>query len=97
VRRKAIAYETHRNVYASPSTARSYIDQLKSEGLQIPEIQGMNDQQAAVQFEKWHMEWISRKRGAENNSANAEVYWFRDEFDHLPGLRDYLRDNVEVK
>ena len=97
VRRKAIAYETHRNVYANPATARSYIDQLAREGLAIPEIEGMNDQQAAVQFEKWHMEWISRKRGAENGAPNAEVYWFRDEFDHLPGLSDYLRANAEPK
>ncbi|MCB9383305.1 MAG: PIG-L family deacetylase [Bryobacterales bacterium] len=97
VRRKALAFETHRNVYAHPSTARAYIAALADEGLVVPEIEGMNDQQAAVQFEKWFMEWISRKRGEENGADNAEVYWFRDEFDHLPGLRDYLRANVEPK
>jgi LmbE family N-acetylglucosaminyl deacetylase len=95
VRRKALAYQTHRNVYANPASARSYIEQLKAEGLYLPEIEGMNEQQAAVQFEEWHMEWISRRRGAENGAENAEVYWFRDEFDYLPGLRDYLRANVE--
>jgi hypothetical protein len=27
----------------------------------------------------------------------AEVYWFRDEFDYLPGLQSYLRGNVVTK
>ena len=94
VRRKALAYHTHRNVYAKPANARRYIEQLESEGLYLPEIGGLNDQQAAVKFEQWHMEWISRKRGRENGAENAEIYWFRDEYDHLPGLQDYLRENV---
>jgi LmbE family N-acetylglucosaminyl deacetylase len=95
VRRKALAYQTHRNVYANPAAARSYIEQLKGEGLYLPEVEGLNDQQAAARFEEWHMEWISRGRGEENGAENAEVYWFRDEFDHLPGLRDYLHNNAE--
>jgi hypothetical protein len=43
------------------------------------------------------MDWISRKRGRENNTRYAEVYWFRDEFDHLPGLKTYLKEKVASK
>jgi hypothetical protein len=39
------------------------------------------------------MDWISRKRGSENGIRYAEVYWFRDEFDYLPGLKDYIAAN----
>jgi LmbE family N-acetylglucosaminyl deacetylase len=94
VRRKQKAYSTHRNVYANPATARSVRRQLAGEKLVVPEIEGLSDQAAAVLFEEWHMDWISRKRGAENGVRYAEVYWFRDEFDHLPGLKDYIRENA---
>jgi LmbE family N-acetylglucosaminyl deacetylase len=94
VRRKEKAYSTHRNVYAKPATARSVRAQLANEKLVVPEIDGLSDQAAAVQFEEWHMDWISRKRGAENGVRYAEVYWFRDEFDYLPGLKEYIRQNA---
>jgi LmbE family N-acetylglucosaminyl deacetylase len=94
VRRKALAYDTHRNVYANPATARAYLAALREEGLVVPQAEGLNDQHAAAMFERWHMEWISRVRGKENGVEYAEVYWFRDEFDHLPGLRGYLRANA---
>ena len=90
VRRKMRAYSTHRNVYAKPAAARAAKRQLREEGLHIPAVEGLNDQQAATMFEEWHMDWISRKRGAENGVRYAEVYWFRDEFDQLPGLQDYI-------
>lgn len=93
VARKQKAYSTHRNVYASPAMARSVRKQLVDDGLEIPEISKLNDQQAAVQFEEWHMEWISRKRGDESGLRYGEVYWFRDEFDHLPGLKEYIQSN----
>ncbi|MCP5111322.1 MAG: hypothetical protein GY953_10860 [bacterium] len=48
-------------------------------------------------FEEWHMEWISRKRGQENGLPYGEVYWFRDEFDHLPGLKDYVRTKAVTR
>ena len=90
VRRKMRAYSTHRNVYAKPAAARSARLLLQEEGLYLPAIDGLNDQQAATLLEEWHMDWISRRRGSENNVRFAEVYWFRDEFDHLPGLQDYI-------
>jgi hypothetical protein len=94
VRRKMRAYSAHRNVYASPAMARAVTKQLAAEGLRIPEIEGMSDQDAAVAFEQWHMEWISRRRGRENGLPFAEVYWFVDEFDPLPGLKDYIMANA---
>ncbi|MEX2299398.1 MAG: PIG-L deacetylase family protein [Bryobacterales bacterium] len=94
VRRKQRAYSAHRNVYANPATAGAVRRQLAGENLVVPEIEGLSDQAAAVLFEEWHMDWISGKRGAENGVRYAEVYWFRDEFDHLPGLEEYIRRNA---
>ncbi len=90
VRRKMLAYSTHRNVYAKPAAARAARSMLAEQGLYLSAIEGLNDQQAATLMEEWHMDWISRKRGAENGVHYAEVYWFRDELDHLPGLEDYI-------
>ena len=97
VRRKQIAFETHRNVYANPRSARAYIERLRKEGLHLPQIEALNDQLAAVRFEEWFMEWISRKRGEENGVEFAEIYWFRDEFDHLPGLAGHIEENAVAK
>jgi LmbE family N-acetylglucosaminyl deacetylase len=94
VARKQKAYSAHRNVYASPAMARAVRQQLEAEGLVIDELEGLNDQEAAVRIEEWYMEWISRRRGQENGVRYGEVYWFRDEFDHLPGLKDYIRENA---
>jgi LmbE family N-acetylglucosaminyl deacetylase len=93
VRRKMKAYSTHRNVYAKPAMAQSVRKRLAEQNLKIPEVEGLSDQDAAVMFEEWHMDWISRKRGSENGMRYAEVYWFRDEFDYLPGLKDYIAAN----
>src|SRR5262245_2096351 len=87
VRRKAIAYQTHRNVYAHPSTARALRATLAREGLQVPEFANLDDQAAAVQMEEWYMEWISRQRGKQAGTQYAEDYYFLDEFDHMTGLR----------
>jgi hypothetical protein len=45
-------------------------------------------------MEEWHMEWISRVRGKQAGVPYAEDYYMIDEFDHLPGLKDYLQKNV---
>jgi LmbE family N-acetylglucosaminyl deacetylase len=97
VRRKEKAYQTHRNVYAHPSTARALRASLAKENLYVPEFAGMDDQEAAVQMEEWHMEWISRQRGKQAGVRYAEDYYFLDEFDHLPGLKEYLRSNIQKK
>ena len=95
VRRKEEAYQTHRNVYAHPSSARALRATLAKENLYIPEFEGMDDQQAAVRTEEWYMEWISRQRGKQAGVRYAEDYYFMDEFDHLPGLKDYLQKNIQ--
>ena len=41
------------------------------------------------------MEWISRQRGKQAGVKYAEDYYFMDEFDHLPGLKDYLQKNIQ--
>jgi LmbE family N-acetylglucosaminyl deacetylase len=97
VKKKEEAYVAHRNVYASPAMARNVRRQLEHDGLTIPELDGKSDQEAALMMEKWHMNWISRKRGRENGVPFAEVYLFTDEFDWTPGLKDYIRTNATKK
>jgi hypothetical protein len=82
-------------VYAHPATARSIRAALARDNLYIPEFADLDDQEAAIRMEEWHMEWISRKRGGEAGVRYAEDYYFLDEFDHLPGLKDYLRNQVQ--
>ncbi len=94
VARKMKAYSAHRNVYAHPSMARSVRQQLAARGLKAPELDRKTDEEAAVAIEEWHMDWISRKRGTENGLRYAEIFYYLGEFDHLPGLTGYLRDNV---
>jgi len=95
VERKEKAYQTHRNVYAKPESARRIKAALAKQHLYIPEWEGLDDQQAAVRMEEWFMEWISRVRGKEAGVKYAEDYYFMDESDYLPGLKDYLKKNVE--
>ncbi|MBI3695940.1 MAG: PIG-L family deacetylase, partial [Acidobacteria bacterium] len=89
--RKQKAYQTHRNVYAHPATARAVIAALAKENLYVPEFEGLSDQDAAVRMEEWHMDWISRLRGSQAGVKYAEDYYFLDEFDYLPGLKEYLK------
>jgi LmbE family N-acetylglucosaminyl deacetylase len=97
VRRKEKAYQTHRNVYANPATALRMKAALADRHLYIPEWEKLDDQQAAVQMEEWYMEWISRERGKEAGVKYAEDYFLLDEFDSLPGLKGYLKRNVEKR
>lgn len=94
VLRKRKAYVAHLNVYAHPSMAKSVRAQLQKEGLTVPDLDGKTDEQAAVLIDEWHMDWISRVRGRENNLPYAEVYWQTGEFDHLPGLKSYIETNT---
>jgi len=94
VERKQKAYQTHRNVYANPATARAIKAALARENLYVPEWENLDDQAAAVLMEEWFMEWVSRQRGSEAGVKYAEDYYLLDEFDHLPGLKTYLKENV---
>lgn len=97
VERKEKAYQTHRNVYAKPASARAMKAALARRGLYIPEWESVDDQPAAVEMEEWFMEWISRQKGAEAGVKYAEDYYFMDEFHALPGLKDYLKRNIETQ
>jgi LmbE family N-acetylglucosaminyl deacetylase len=94
VRRRAHAHHTHRNVFARPSSARSARKNLAANKLVIPELEGLDDQAAAVRLEEWQVEWDARKTGEGHGLKYAELHWFVDEFDHVPGLKDYVAANV---
>lgn len=97
VRRKGEAQLAHKNIYGSPAIAKSIRAQLDARGLEIPELAGLTDEQAVDKLQKWSMESWSRKTGLENGVRFAEVFRFVDEWDHLPGLTQYLKDNVVKK
>jgi hypothetical protein len=79
------------------ATALRMKTELAKQHLYIPEWEKLDDQQAAVPMEEWYMEWISRERGKEAGVKYAEYYYFMDEFDSLPGLKGYLKQNVEKR
>ena len=97
VSRKARSYWLHRNVRLRPSMARAVRAALGSRDLTIPELEGLSDEDAAKKLQEWFMFWISAKRGEENGVRYAEVFYFADEWYHLPGLRDYLTEQAVKK
>ena len=97
VARKARAYWLHRNVRLRPSTGRSIRAALDAQGLEIPELAGLDDEQATQKLQEWHMEWISRRRGEENGVEFAEVFYQVGEWRAVPGLARYLEENVQPR
>lgn len=97
VARKARAYWLHRNVRVHPESARAIREALDARGLRVPELEGLSDEEAAIRIQEWRMYWISARRGRENGVPFAEIFYFIGEWDHLPGLKDYLRENVRPK
>lgn len=95
--RKSKAYWMNRNVRLQPSMARQIRAELERRGLVIAELDGLSDEDAAKKLQEWRMYWISEKRGRENGVKWAEVFDFMDEFDDLPGLKDYIRQNAVSK
>lgn len=92
--RKQRAYWLHRNVRVRPASAASIRRALDARGLRIPELEGLDDEAAAIRLQEWFMEWISAKRGRENGVPLAEVFYFAGEWRAWPGLSRYLDDNV---
>src|SRR5581483_8568578 len=88
--RKSKAYWMNRNIRLHPSMARSIRAQLDRQGLTIPELEGLSDEDAAKRLHEWRMYWISAVRGKENGVKYAEVFDFMDEFDDLPALKGPL-------
>jgi len=97
LRRKEEAFWAHKNVYNSPGLARSIREKLAARGMHIPELDGLSDEQAIEKLRKWSMDHASRRAGQRAGVRYAELFYFIDEWDHLPGLRDYLRENVRAK
>jgi len=97
VARKARAYWLHRNVRLNPATARSIRAALDEQGMEIPELRGLDDTKATEKLQEWFMEWISRQRGEENGLAFAEVFFHVGEWRSWPGLSQYLEENVESR
>ncbi len=97
VARKARSYWLHRNVRLNPAMARQVLSALDESGRKIPELEGLSDEDAAARLQEWFMFWISAKRGKENGVPYAEVFYFVGEWDHLPGLKQYLEENVEAR
>jgi hypothetical protein len=95
--RKQRAYWLHRNVRVRPQSAEAIRRALDARGLHIPELEGLDDEKAAIQLQKWFMEWISAKRGEENGVRYAEVFYFVDEWRAWPGLHDYLTKSVAAQ
>ncbi len=87
--RKAKAYWMNRNVRLQPSMARAVRAELAQNKLRAPELDGLDDEEAAKRLQEWRMYWISEKRGKENGVKYAEVFYFVDELDDLPGLQDF--------
>ena len=97
LKRKARSYWLHRNVRLRPAMARQVRSALDESGQKIPELEGLSDEEAAARLQEWFMYWISAKRGRENGVPYAEVFYFIGEWDHLPGLKQYLDETVDAK
>ncbi|MFN0171250.1 MAG: PIG-L deacetylase family protein [Bryobacteraceae bacterium] len=97
VRRSQEAFWAHKNVYNSPGTARAIRAELDRRGLTIAELEGLSDEQAIERLQKWSMEWWPRETGKRAGVRYAEAFYQWAEWDTLPGLREYLRDNVRSR
>ena len=97
VRRKGEAYWAHKNVLNTPAEARSIRQQLAAQGQYIPELERLSDERAIEQLRKWQMEYASRQGGARGGVRYGEAFFFRDEWDHVPGLRDYIQANARPR
>ncbi|MFN7922859.1 MAG: PIG-L family deacetylase [Bryobacteraceae bacterium] len=97
VSRKAAAWWAHQNVRGGAGQAQNIKKQLADRGMTIPELDGVSDEKATELLNRWEMEWGSREVGKLAGVPFAEKAYFRDEWDHLPGLKDYLASEVRGK
>ena len=65
-----------------------------AEGLKTEAFDALSDLETHERAQEFLMEWISAKRGKENGVKYAEVFYFMDEWHHLPGLKHYLKKNA---
>ena len=97
VRRKARSYWLHRNVRLRPETGRAIRQALDEQGLELPELAGLSDEEATQKLQEWFMESTSRQRGEENGVEFAEVFFHVGEWRCWPGLSEWLEENVEPR
>lgn len=97
VEQKGKAFWAHQNVYHTPALARQIRQELARRGMAIPEFDGLTDEQAIEKLRKWQMEWASRETGKRAGVAYAEAFYLVDEWDTLPGLREYLKEHVAAR
>ncbi len=93
VARKGKAYRLHK-IRVSAGAGRSIRERLDAEGLKIAAFDGLSDLETHERAQEFLMEWISAKRGRENGVQYAEVFYFMDEWHHLPGLKEYIGQNA---
>ena len=48
-------------------------------------------------IEKWYMYWSSARYGRESGVEYAEVFYYLGEWDHLPGLKQYISENARER
>ena len=97
VRKKADAWWAHRNVRFSPGRARAIRAQLAAAGMVVPELEGLSDEQSIEQINRWQIDFGSRQVGRLAGVRYAEKAFFRDQWDHLPGLKTYLQSETRPK
>ena len=93
VARKALSYRLHK-IRVSAGAGRGTRELLDAQGLKIPELEGLSDEEAHERLQEMLMYWISSRRGQENGVRYAEVFFFMDEWHGVPGLSDYIQENA---
>ncbi len=94
VERKAEGLWAHRNIYFRPEGARAMREELRARRLTVPDLDGLSDAEAIERIEKWYMYWSSARYGRESGVEYAEVFYYLGEWDHLPGLKQYISENA---
>jgi LmbE family N-acetylglucosaminyl deacetylase len=90
-RKKELAIAAHRNVYHNPGAKKAYLAALAGEGKALPELAAVDDNTASDLILHWWMNWISRDIGKRAGVRYAEDYYHMDQWDDVPGLREYLK------
>ncbi len=95
VRRKAAAFWAHKNVRPDAPVARSIRQSLNAQGLTIPELEGLEDEEAARRLHLWSVERAAAEQGKQAGVKYAEPFYYLDEWRDVPGLRDYIAGSLK--
>jgi len=94
VQKKERALAAHRNVYHDPGAKRAVQDRLAAMGMYVPELDGLNGDDASDLILHWWMNWVSRDIGKKAGVKYAEDLYHMDAQYHLPGLKAYIEANA---